>query len=350
MKCIIVLATLLAVGLLDASVRVVASNAIIADWVNQVGGDDVTITTLAGPGVDPHHFSPTPKDIARLAKADLIVSFGEDLEPWLANSVTASGANAPLLNLTERLPLLAPGEAFWLTRELPYPNAESQPDCCREDAMAANQAWIKLTQRMPSDSEHDHEHSGAADHDHHQDHNHGEWDPHVWLDPQLALLMVLEVNTALNQLDEGHAADYDRRREQYLAKLIALDEWSQAKIDNIPINRRLLVTYHDNLRYFARRYGLLTPGSILGSVTTEAADPSAKQFQQLIKLIRDLSVPAIFVDATANPRLAEQVAREAGLPPPVVLYTGNLTPSGGPAADYISLMRHNVTAISKALE
>lgn len=346
MKCIFILALVCLTTLAHARISVVAGNAIIADWVQQVGGKQVTVTPLAGPGADPHHFAPTPKDIARLADADLIVCFGAGLEPWLQDALAASGARAKVLRLTDNLDLMAPGEPFWKKRQPLYPDAESQPPCCREDAIAANQAWAKLSAQMPASAIHDHGH-----HDHHgHHHHHEEQDPHVWMDPRMALLMVLEINAALNQLEPKHSQYFDERREQYLDKLLEFDAWAQAQIDSLPVERRLLVSYHDNLRYLARAYGLLTPASILGSVSTESADPSARQFMELIATIKELRVPAVFVDSTANPRLAEQVVREASLPAPVTLYTGNLSGPDGPAPDYLSQMRYNVTAIAEALE
>jgi len=328
---------------LHARIHAVASNAIIADWLQQVGGEEVEVIALAGAGSDPHHYSPSPRDIGRISRADIVVAFSSDMEPWVADLID-DGSH--VLYLNDGLDLMAVGEPFWLERKTLYPDPDSKPPCCREDAHAANRSWTAMIKRMPvieCDS-HDHSH-----HDHHG-HDHGASDPHAWLDPQLALLMVLEINDALNERSPAQEAYFDQRRKAYLDQLIEMDEWAQAQIDEVPVERRVLVTYHDNVRYLARRYGLFTPASILGSVSTETADPSAKQFTKLLRLIKDLDAPAVFVDATANPRLAQQAAREAGLPAPVALYTDNLTGPDGPAPNYLSLMRYNVSAIANALQ
>lgn len=345
MKYFSIAILLLLGGGLHARIDVVASNAIIADWLQQVGGEHVRVTTLAGAGTDPHHFSPAPRDVARLAQADLVVAFSPDMESWLERFLQAGNPVGSVLYLNEGLDLMATGEPFWIERQPLYPNPDSKPPCCQEDARLANEAWAAMIPRMPAARKQDHHH----DHDHDHAHHHADLDPHAWLDPQLALLMILEINHSLNQLAPPQSGFFDKNRENYLDQLIKMDEWAQAQIDEIPVERRLLVTYHDNLRYLARRYGLFTPASILGSISTETADPSARQFAELLRLIEFLGAPAIFVDATSNPRLAEQAARQAGLPPPVPLYTDNLTNLDGPAPDYLSLMRYNVTAITNAL-
>ncbi|MGE9296877.1 MAG: metal ABC transporter substrate-binding protein, partial [Puniceicoccales bacterium] len=232
-----------------------------------------------------------------------------------------------------------PGEAYWNDIPALHPNAASEPPCCREDALAENEIWSAMAAMMP-ESHHDHHHEHC--------HDHGV-DPHVWLDPQLALQMVLAINTALNEAAPEYTTYFNRRRETYLEALLEVDHWAKEQLALIPVERRILINHHDNLRYFGRRYGYFTPASILGSATTETADPSARQFTELIALIQAQDAPAIFIDATANPRLAEQLAREAGLPKPSILYTGNLTPADGPAPDYLSMMRANVGTITTAL-
>src|SRR5690606_36167361 len=112
MKWIVGMAFLgLSVGLW-ARLDVVASNGIVADWTRQVGGDAVAVTVFAGAGQDPHNFLPTPRQIGALADADLIIGFGEGMEPWLADAVQASGSRARILLLAEDLELMAPGEPF----------------------------------------------------------------------------------------------------------------------------------------------------------------------------------------------------------------------------------------------
>jgi ABC-type Zn uptake system ZnuABC Zn-binding protein ZnuA len=109
------------------------------------------------------------------------------------------------------------------------------------------------------------------------------------------------------------------------------------------------VTSHDNLGYFAERYGFRIVGTALGSVSTEAADPSAGAVAALVSQIRSTGVPAIFAENVSNPRLMEQIASAAGVTLVPDLVTDALTGPGTPAATYDGLMRHNVTRIVSAL-
>jgi len=344
------LALFFASALSAARIDVVAANAIVADWVQAVGGDQVAVTTLAPAGSDPHHFSPSPRQVKAVAQADLIVAFGAGMEPWLKELADAAGSRAKIVELTHGLDLMPPKAAFWETKTMLHPNAASKPPCCKADALRENEIWAMMAAVMPAGESCPHDHASPAhgEHDHHT-HDHGELDPHAWLDPQLALQMVLAIDANLAELAPDRAADFQRNRRAYLEALIELDEWAEQELAAVPVERRLLINHHDNLRYFGRRYGFFTPASILGSTTTESADPSAKQFTELIELIRVHRAPAVFVDATANPRLARQLAREAGLPPPVTLHTGNLTGPQGPAPTYLDLMRANVQSVAEAL-
>ncbi|MEO0796678.1 MAG: metal ABC transporter substrate-binding protein [Verrucomicrobiota bacterium] len=346
-----ILIACLATGLLPfslwARVEVVAANAIIADWVEQIGGDQVAITTLVEAGEDPHHFEPSPRMIRKLAKADIIIEFGQGMEPWLEDLIAASDTSAQIITLTYGLDLMATGDPYW--SEIPelHQDAENKPPCCSGDAIEENKVWAIMIATL--EIEHaveceDHEHGYA---DHHA-HEHGEYDPHVWLDPQMALMMVLTIDGALADADPDSAATFSKRREAYLEELIDLDEWAAAQLATIPVEHRFLINYHDNLRYFGRRYGFITPKSVLGTNTTEASDPSAKEFATLVKWIQKHQVPALFVDATANEKLTRQISREAGLPDPYRLYTGNLSPDAE-ASDYLSMMRTNVNTLTEAL-
>ena len=144
-----------------------------------------------------------------------------------------------------------------------------------------------------------------------------------------------------------HAVDYEISAEAYKAELHALDAWIEEQVSLISIEARRLVTDHATLGYFAARYGFEQIGTVLPGFST-LADPSAAELARLEATVLAHDVPAIFVGTTANPRLAEQVARDTGTHI-VTLYTGSLSEPEGPADTYISFMMYNVTAIVEAL-
>ena len=110
----------------------------------------------------------------------------------------------------------------------------------------------------------------------------------------------------------------------------------------------MLVTSHDCFGYFADRYGFRVIGTIVPSVSTEAA-PSARQIARLVDRVRAAHAPAIFVEPETNPQLAQQVARETGVKVVTDLYLETLTDQDGPAPTYMKMMRHNVTRIVETL-
>ncbi len=187
------------------------------------------------------------------------------------------------------------------------------------------------------------------DHDHDHDHAHGEFDPHTWLSPRNAIIMVGNIRDALVAADAANADVYTANAAAYIAQLEALDAEVTAAVESLPAERRILITTHEVFAYFARDYGFSTPASALNAVTTGAADPSAGDTAALIEEIRALGVPAIFVENVGNPRLMGQVAQEAGVTLAPALYTHGLGPAGSGAETYIGMIRYNVGIIVEAL-
>jgi ABC-type Zn uptake system ZnuABC Zn-binding protein ZnuA len=179
-------------------------------------------------------------------------------------------------------------------------------------------------------------------------HSHGEYDPHVWQDPNNAMLMVEAIRDALVAADPANAATYEANAAGYLAELKALDAFIQEEVKRLPEERRKLVTNHDTFGYFAYRYGFTVVGTALGT-TTERADPAAGEIARLVEEIRASGVPAIFVENVSNPTLMENIAREAGVTLAPPLFTDALGTPGSEGDTYLSMMRYNVRTIVEAL-
>ncbi len=193
------------------------------------------------------------------------------------------------------------------------------------------------------------EHSDSeAGHEDDHGHSHGEYDPHIWQDPNNAMLMVEVIRDALSEADPTNADTYQLNTERYLAELTALDAFVQAEVSRLPVEARKLVTTHDTFAYFADRYEFTVVGTALGT-TTENADPSAGDLAALVNEIRAVGVPAIFADNVSNPTLMETIAREAGVTLVTDLHTDALSQPEGPAGTYVAMIQHNVTTIVNAL-
>jgi ABC-type Zn uptake system ZnuABC Zn-binding protein ZnuA len=159
--------------------------------------------------------------------------------------------------------------------------------------------------------------------------------------------MATNIRDALVQADPAGAAMYQANAAAYSADLEALDAWIIEQVDTLPPARRKLVTQHDNLAYFAERYGFAVIGTLLPA-STEGASPSAREVAALVDAIRAAGVPAIFGENVSAGGLLDQVAAEAGVKV-VPLFTDALGPAGSAAETYIDLLRYNTRAIVAAL-
>jgi zinc/manganese transport system substrate-binding protein len=285
-------------------VQAVASFGILGDLVKNVGGEAVAVTTLIGPGVDAHTYDPAPADLVVLTKADVIFENGLGFEPWLDRFFASAQPSGARVVATEGI---TPREAG--ADEL---EGEAQVE---ED--------------------------GADEH--------GQFDPHVWHDVANVIVMVGNIRDALAIADPARAELYEANAAAYIAELEALDATAREQVGTLPPERRKLVTSHDTFGYFADAYGFEVIGTALGSLSTEAGDPSARDIAMLITQIEEAGVPAIFAENVANPDLMESIAAEAGVTLAPPLYTDALAPPGSPGDTYVGMMQSNVTTIVDAL-
>ncbi len=286
--------------------RVLAAESFLADIAQHVAGDRLTVDVLIPSGIDPHGFEPTPADVRKVADSDLLIINGAGLEAFLERLLENAGGERTVV-----------------------------------------EASAGLTSRTPHAAEAVDE--AADEHADEEDHGHGETDPHFWLDPVLVIKYVENIRDGLNAADPAGAATYTANAAQYIADLKVLDVWIVEQVQAIPPERRLLVTNHESFGYFADRYGFTLLGAVVPSVSS-AASPSAEQLARLVDRVKAAGVRAVFIETGANPQLAEQLAREAGVTVVSELLTHSVTAAGGPAPDYIAMMRYNVQTIVAALK
>jgi len=267
---------------------VFASTTFLADITRNVAGDRILVESLLPIGSDPHSYQPTPQDITKISESQLLIINGAGYEHFLE----------PLLE-----------------------NADGE----REIIEAS--AGINLRR------------DAQGDHD---------VDPHIWLDPNNVILYVENIREALTHFDPDGAAIYQSNAETYIAELKNLDAWITEQVNQIPPERRLLVTNHEALGYFSDRYGFTVIGAVVPGTSSDAST-SARQMADLIDVIKSSGAPAIFLDEVENPNLAEQIADETNVRVVTDLHLESLT-DGSPAGTYIDMMKHNVTRIVNALK
>ena len=285
-------------------VQVVTSFSILADMVENVGGEHVAVTSLVGPDSDAHVYSPRPTDARTLADADLVVFNGLQFEGWMERLVDASDYAGPLVVTSDGI-----------------------------DRVAA----------AHDDHGHD-EHDEHDDHDSHEGHDHGDDDPHGWQDLAMGKLYVANIRDGLSEADPDNAEAYAANAVRYINEIDATDAEIRALLTEIPASTSV-ITGHDSFGYFASAYGLrfLSPQGL----STEA-DPSAANMARLVDVIREQNVQALFHENMTSPAIINQLAEETGLPIAGTLYADALA-AEGEASTYLGMMRHNARVLHDAL-
>jgi manganese/iron transport system substrate-binding protein len=278
--------------------RVVATTSIVADVVKNVGQGLIDLTLLVPLGTDPHAFEPTPQDVVALADSHVVFANGAGLEAFLEPLLETAVEDAIIVPLSRNIELLQFADAQEGAQD------EGGP--------------------------------GPAG-----------FDPHTWFDPNNVVVWTRNIGDALSALDPLNAAAYQANAEAYEQNLEELDEWIRAQLAQVPKADRRVVTDHRSFSYFASRYGFEQIGAVFSGYST-LDEPSARDIAALEDAIRQFEVKAVFVGLTVNSRLAERVAEDTDTKL-VFFYTGSLSEPGGPASDYVSFMRYNVTAIAEAL-
>lgn len=284
---------------IDSRLKVLTSTTFLADITQNIAGNRVSVGSLLPVGADPHAYQAAPADVAKIAESNLLILNGLEYEHFIESLLDAT--LAPHANAGER----AGGERLII------------------------EATAGLSPREDAGSEH-----GV--------------DPHMWLDPNLVIAYVKNIRDGLIQIDAEGAEAYKTNADAYIAQLKELDTWIVEQVNTIPAERRLLVTNHEALGYFAERYGFEVVGAVIPSMSTDAGT-SAKEMSTLIEQIKSAGAPAIFLGEVENSDLANQIAAETNAKVVDDLYLESLS-AGAPAATYIDMMKHNVSRIVDALK
>ena len=365
-------------------ISVVVTTNIVADWVKNIGGEHVDVFSLVPVGADPHTFQPGAQAVARVADAELVLSVGLGLEESWLHDLLENAARDPsaIVELgeiiepiefasthSEEVELLvgishivheveegdiSPEEGLDEVKELvasieemeeeegEHAGEEELPEHVMEivakvedGSMGAEEAIEEL------------EHLAEEGEGEHEGHGHGVHDPHFWFDPLRVKIAVNDIAARLSELDPDRADTLSANASAYNEQLDELHAWTEEQTDLVPNDRKLLVTSHDSLGYFANLYGFEVVGVIL-STTTEV-EPSASDLAELIHEIEEYSVQVVFGETTVSGRLAETVAAESGATV-VRLHSGSLGTEGSGAETYVAMVRTNVERIVEALK
>lgn len=350
------LLTLTPVKAQDERLQIVASFSILADVVSNVAGNAADVRSLMPAGADPHSFTPAPSDLAAVADADVVFVNGAGFEETLLEALENAASGVEPVVVSQCVEIIAFGEHDH-EAEADHDHADDMlPEGEAADLCAAHAAEMAALH----DAEMvDHAHGGevlgrlyaldcgAYAEEAGDEHDHGACDPHVWQEPHNVMYWTMLIRDTLVALDPANAETYTANANAYIAQLDTLaHDFVRPTLENIPAERRVLITDHDTMGYLAAAYGFEVVGIVLPGGT--AAEPSASDMAALIDAIRAEGVPAVFVGTTVTQGLAQQIADEAGAAF-YTLYTDSLSDESGAAPTYIDLIRYNVETITNAL-
>lgn len=285
-------------GIADRKVRVVTTTNFVTDLVEQVGGDRVDVQGLMGAGVDPHLYKASAGDVGRIADADVVFYVGLHLEAKMGDVLEKTG---------QRRPVVAVGEAVDEEQLLDPPAS-----------LAA---------------------AGA------------EHDPHIWFDTDMWAQTPPVVAETLGKLDPEHADEYERRARAYVIRIHDTAFRLQRELDEIPRERRVLVTSHDAFRYFGRHFDVDVE-AIQGISTV--AEATTDDIDRVADLLADRGIRAVFVESSVPRKTIDAVVEAAERKGADVQVGGELFSDaagdeGTAEGTYLGMLEHNVRELVKGL-
>ena len=272
-----------------AELKIAVLHPLLADLARQVGGEKVEVVDLIGPNGDPHHFEPKPEDLKNAEGATLYLVAGMGLESYLPKLKAIIANKASLIEVGETLPAL----------------------------------------------------EGACDHESHDHKHEHEIDPHWWHSIDHFRRATGVVAEAFAAASPENAASFRKNANAYRGQLNELERWAKREISKIPRDQRHLATAHAAFNYFCKEFGF-TAHPVQGINREQMPDP--KELAALVADLKKNEVVAIFPEKESNPKILQTLTKDTGIrlgEPLIADGTGGLS--------YMEMVRHNVTAIVKAL-
>ncbi|MCK3654390.1 iron-binding protein [Pasteurellaceae bacterium Macca] len=263
--------------------KVITTFTIIQDIAQNVAGDKAVVESITKPGAEIHDYQPTPKDIVKAQKADLVLWNGMNLERWFERFFTQL-KNVPAVVVTEGITPISIYEG-------PY---EGKPN------------------------------------------------PHAWMSTKNALVYIENIRKALVKYDPENEASYNANAKAYAEKILALDEPLRARLAKIPQSQRWLVTSEGAFSYLAHDYGLK---ELYLWAINQDEQGTPQQIRRVIDKVREQQIPVVFSESTISDKPAKQVAKETNARYGGVLFVDSLSEKDGKVPTYIDLLNVTVSTI-----
>ena len=285
-------------GSAESPVQLVATVGMVADIVQNVGGEHVQVTSICGPGIDPHLYSASRDDVRKMLSADAIFYCGLMLEGKLQQQLEQMSRDKPVIAVA----------------------AAIDPESLLHPAGT-----------QPSDAAHA--------------------DPHVWMDVALWSQTIDTVVDTLATLDPDHRGDYLTNADRLRNALDDLHQWARRTTATIPDEAKLLITSHDAFNYFGRAYGLDVEG--VQGISTES-EAGLQRINEVVDRLVQQKIQAVFVESSVNPKNIQALIEGAASRGHQVrrggeLFSDAMGAAGTAEGTYIGMMTHNVRTVTEAL-
>ena len=278
----------------SSKLNVVATNSIIADITKNIAGDKINLHSIVPVGQDPHEYEPLPEDVKKTSKADLIFYNGINLE---------TGGNAWFTKLVE--------------------NAKKKEN---KDYYAVSEGVDVIYLEGQSEK--------------------GKEDPHAWLNLENGIIYAQNIAKRLIEKDPDNKATYEKNLKAYVEKLTALDKEAKEKFNNIPEEKKMIVTSEGCFKYFSKAYNV--PSAYIWEINTEE-EGTPDQIKSLVEKLRKTKVPSLFVESSVDDRPMKTVSKDTNIPIHAKIFTDSIAEKGEEGDSYYSMMKYNLDKISEGL-
>ena len=278
----------------SSKLNVVATNSIIADITKNIAGDKINLHSIVPVGQDPHEYEPLPEDVKKTSQADLIFYNGINLE---------TGGNAWFTKLVE--------------------NAKKKEN---KDYYAVSEGVDVIYLEGQNEK--------------------GKEDPHAWLNLENGIIYAKNIAKRLSEKDPANKETYEKNLKAYVEKLSALDKEAKEKFNNIPEEKKMIVTSEGCFKYFSKAYNV--PSAYIWEINTEE-EGTPDQIKTLVEKLRKTKVPSLFVESSVDDRPMKTVSKDTKIPIHAKIFTDSIADEGEEGDSYYSMMKYNLDKISEGL-
>ena len=278
----------------SSKLNVVATNSIIADITKNIAGDKINLHSIVPVGQDPHEYEPLPEDVKKTSQADLIFYNGINLE---------TGGNAWFTKLVE--------------------NAKKKEN---KDYYAVSEGVDVIYLEGQNEK--------------------GKEDPHAWLNLENGIIYAKNIAKRLSEKDPANKETYEKNLKTYVEKLSALDKEAKEKFNNIPEEKKMIVTSEGCFKYFSKAYNV--PSAYIWEINTEE-EGTPDQIKSLVEKLRKTKVPSLFVESSVDDRPMKTVSKDTNIPIYAKIFTDSVAEEGEEGDSYYNMMKYNLEKIAEGL-